>query len=132
MNKQRKLKKELKSEYRFEQKFTAAMVQHILETLEPGDFVVEVAKLTVGVVRLDIVIYWNDGNCQLGYDLMVKDSPSSKTWICYDSLTEEVRIHSRNLEREMFQVLDRAVERNGLSYTECNFRMMEGKPAVKQ
>lgn len=117
----------MKAGYLFEQKFTAATVQHILENLEPGDFVVEVAKLTVGVVRLDIVIYWNDGNCQLGYDLMVKDAPSSKTWICYDSLPEEVRIHSRNLEREMFQVLDRAVERNGLSYTECNFRTLEGK-----
>lgn len=67
------------------------------------------------------VLYWDRGMYHLGYDLMVKDQPFSLEWICYESLTDEVRYSAWNLEREMFQVLDRAVEQFGLSYTECRF-----------
>ena len=131
INKQRKLKKELKDGYCFERKFSNATIQQMMEHLEKGTSVVEVAKLTVGAVRLDAVLYWNDGGYQLGYDLMVRDSMDSPMWICYDSLTEEVNIHTRNLEREMFRILDRAVEYYDLSYTECQFPVLEGKPPGK-
>lgn len=131
INKQRKLKKELKERYFFERKFSNATIQQMMEHLEKGTSVVEVAILTVGVVRLDAVLYWNDGGYQLGYDLMVRDDLDSPMWICYDSLTEDVNIQTRNLEREMFRILDRAVEYYGLSYTECDFPVMEGKSAEK-
>jgi len=131
INKQRKLKKELKERYFFERKFSNATIQQMMEHLEKGTSVVEVAKLTVGAVRLDAVLYWNDGGYQLGYDLMVRDDLDSPMWICYDSLTEDVNIQTRNLEREMFRILDRAVEYYGLSYTECDFPVMEGKSAEK-
>lgn len=131
MNKQKKLKKELKDQYSFQRKFQNATIQEMITHLEKGTSVVEVAILTVGAVRLDAVLYWNDGGYQLGYDLMVRDAMDSPMWICYDSLTEEVNIHTRNLEREMFRILDWAVEYYDLSYTECVFPSIEGKPQEK-
>ncbi len=127
MNKQRKLKKELKGQYRFQQNFQPATVQEMISGLIPGSSVVEVATLEAGLVRLEAVIFWERGRNKLGYDLLVRDSVDSPDWICYESLPDEVRCMSRNLEREMFQVMDRAVEQFGLSYTECRFPRLEGK-----
>lgn len=131
INKQRKLKKELKDGYSFERKFSNATIQQMMEHLEKGTSVVEVAKLTVGAVRLDAVLYWDDGSYRLGYDLMVRDELDSPMWICYDSLSDEVNIHTRNLEREMLRILDLAVEYYDLSYTECAFPVLEGKTPGK-
>lgn len=127
MNKQRKLKKELKGGYRFEQRFSPVTVVRMLTELHSSDSIIEAATLQVGVVRLDAVLYWYGGGYRLGYDLMVKDTEHSPDWICYESLEDEVRYNVWNLEREMFQVLDRAVERYGLSYTECRFPKLDGK-----
>lgn len=124
MNQQRKLKKELKDSYRFEQRFSPATVVRMLSDLYSSDSIIEAATLQVGVVRLDAVLYWYVSGYQLGYDLMVKDGAD---WICYESLDDEVRYNVWNLEREMFQVLDRAVKRYGLSYTECRFPKLDGK-----
>lgn len=127
MNKQRKLKKELKGGYRFQQKFSPATVARMLTRLYSSDSIIEAATLQVGVVRLDAVLYWSCGGYRLGYDLMVRDGSSSPDWICYESLGDEVRYNVWNLEREMFQVLDRAVEQYGLSYTQCRFPKLDGK-----
>lgn len=121
VNKQRQIKKAVKDGYRFDQWFTPANVQSILSWDEPCNSAIVASSLTAGLVRLDAVIYWANGKLHLGYDLMVKDGPFSRVWICYESLTDEVRYNAWNLEREMFQVLDRAVEQFGLSYTECRF-----------
>ena len=37
-----------------------------------------------------------------------------------------MRYAAHNLEREMFSVLDRAVERYGLHYTQCQFPQLDG------
>ncbi len=121
MNKQRKLKKELRDRYHYHQNFQPSTVREMLGKLQTRDSFVEVAYLEAGMVRLEAVIYWDRGKNHLGYDLMVKDSEDSREWICYDSLPDEVKCFGRNLEREMFQVLDRAVEQFGLSYTHCPF-----------
>ena len=89
-------------------------------------------SLNLGVVKLEAVVYWNNGSYDLGYDLMVKDEPDSPEWICYENLQEEVRYQVRNLEREMFQVLDRAVQRFGLSYTQCSFPKLSGAEPRKK
>ena len=120
----RQIKKELKDGYLFDQWFTPAKVQSMLSWNEPCDTAIVAASLSAGFVRLDAVIYWANGKFHLGYDLMVKDSPISWEWICYESLPDEVRYNAWNLEREMFQVLDRAVEQFGLSYTECRFQVI--------
>lgn len=126
LNKHRKIKKLLRDRYFFQQKFSADMVQMLLSALEPSNYAVVAATLTVGCVRLEAVIYWDKGRNHLGYDLMVKDTPESPNWICYESLPDEVRYNVWNLEREMFQVLDRTVEQYGLSYTECRFLTLSG------
>lgn len=121
VNKQRQVKKAVKEGYHFDQWFTPAKVHSMLSWDEPCDTAIVAASLSAGFVRLDAVIYWANGKFHLGYDLMVKDSHFSREWICYESLPDEVRYNAWNLEREMFQVLDRAVEQFDLSYTECRF-----------
>ena len=126
MLKQKLLKKQLGEEYFFEQRLSAAVVKNLLDMLEGSNHFLIAASLAVGVVKLEAVLFWQNGNYRLGYDLMVKDTPDSPEWICYENLYEEVRYQVRNLEREMFQVLDRAVHRYGLSYTECHFPKLDG------
>ena len=98
----------------------------MLERLEGSNHFRVVAILTAGAVRLEAVVYWDNGKYSLGYDLMVKDTPFSPEWICYENLPDPVRYDAWNLEREMFQVLNRAVEKYGLSYTECRFPKLDG------
>lgn len=121
MLKQKRLKKQLGEDYFFEQRLTPAVVKNLLDTLGGSNHFLVASSLRVGVVKLEAVIYWSNGKYSLGYDLMVKDTPDSSEWICYESLSEEVRYHVWNLEREMFLVLDRTLEKFGLSYTECRF-----------
>ena len=64
-------------------------------------------------------------NEQLVYRAMLADELQYKLSV-YENLYDEVRYQVRNLEREMFQVLDRAVHRYGLSYTECHFPKLDG------
>ena len=125
MLKQKRIKKILGKDYAFEQRLSPAVVQNLLGMLGGSNHFLIAASLTAGVVKLEAVVYWSNGKYSLGYDLMVKDHPDSKDWICYENLQEEVRYHVWNLEREMFQVLDRAVEQYELSYTECNFLRLE-------
>ena len=125
MLKQKRIKKILGKDYAIEQRLSPAEVQNLLGMLGGSNHFLIAASLTVGVVKLEAVVYWSNGKYSLGYDLMVKDHPDSMDWICYENLLEEVRYHVWNLEREMFQVLDRAVEQYGLSYTECNFPKLE-------
>lgn len=126
MTKQKRLKKELGTGYRFEQRFSAKRLAQMLERLEGSNHFRVVAILTAGAVRLEAVVYWDNGKYSLGYDLMVKDTPFSPEWICYENLPDPVRYDAWNLEREMFQVLNRAVEKYGLSYTECRFPKLDG------
>ena len=115
--KQKRLRKQLGTGYFFEQRLSAAVVANLLETLD---------SLAVGAVKLEAVVYWNNGKYSLGYDLLVKDTPLSPDWICYENLPDPVRYNAWNLEREMFLVLDRAVDKYGLSYTECRFPKLDG------
>ena len=125
MLKQKRIKKILGKDYAFEQRLSPTVVQNLLGMLGGSNHFLIAASLTAGVVKLEAVVYWSNGKYSLGYDLMVKDHPHSMDWICYENLLEEVRYHVWNLEREMFQVLDRAVEQYGLSYTECNFPVLD-------
>ena len=132
MLKQKRLKKLLGQGYFFEQRLSSAVVKNLLEMLNGSNHFLIAASLTVGVVKLDAVVYWNNGKYSLGYDLMVKDTPDGEEWICYENLQEEVRYHVWNLEREMFLVLDRAVNKYSLSYTECNFRKADEECCPKK
>ena len=132
MSKQKRLKKELGTGYRFEQRFSAKNLARMLERLEGSNHFRVVAILTAGAVRLEAVVYWGNGKYSRGYDLMVKDTPFSPEWICYENLPDPVRHDAWNLEREMFQVLDRAVQKYGLSYTECRFPKLDGSSVKRK
>lgn len=126
MLKQKRLKKQLGEGYVFERRLSSAVAANLLNTLDGSNHFLVAASLSVGVVKLEAVVYWDNGKYSLGYDLLVKDIPSSPDWICYENLPDPVRYNVWNLEREMFQVLDRAVEKFGLSYTECRFPKLDG------
>ena len=126
MSKQKRLKKQLGKQYVFEQNLSAAAAANLLETLDGSNHFLVAASLTVGAVKLETVVYWSNGKYSLGYDLMVKDTPFGSDWICYENLPDPVRYNVRSPEREMFLVLDRAVEKFGLSYTECRFPKLDG------
>ena len=124
--KQKRLKKQLGSKYFFEQRISAAVVKNMLAMVNGSNHFLTVASLTVGIVKLEAILYWYNGKYSLGYDVMVRDSPECPEWSCYESLQEEVRYNAWNLEREMFLVLDRTVTRLGLSYTEYVFPKLYG------
>ena len=128
MNQRKLLKKQLGDGYSYEKIRSASDVKRILSTAEPLGFDMVVSSLTVGCVRLEAVLYQQSGRKKLGYDLFVKDTPTGQEWICYDNLTDEVRIGAFNFEQEMFNVLNAYVVKHGLSYTECSFETLEGKP----
>ncbi|MBQ9900860.1 MAG: hypothetical protein IJM51_00520 [Clostridia bacterium] len=128
MNQRKLLKKQLGDGYSYEKIKSSNDVRRILSTAEPLGFDMVVSSLTVGCVRLEAVLYQQSGRKKLGYDLFVKDTPTGQEWICYDNLTDEVRIGAFNFEQEMFNVLNAYVVKHGLSYTECSFEKLEGKP----
>ena len=128
MNQRKLLKKQLGDGYSYEKIKSSSDVKRILATTEPLGFDMVVSSLTVGCVRLEAVLYQQSGRKKLGYDLFVKDTPTGQEWICYDNLTDEVRIGAFNFEQEMFNVLNAYVVKHGLSYTECSFEKLEGKP----
>ena len=128
MNQRKLLKKQLGDGYSYEKIKSSSDVKRILSISEPLGFDMIVSSLTVGCVRLEAVLYQQSGRKKLGYDLFVKDTPTGQEWICYDNLTDEVRIGAFNFEQEMFNVLNAYVVKHGLSYTECSFEKLEGKP----
>ena len=101
-------------------------MKNMLAMVNGSNHFLTVASLTVGIVKLEAILYWYNGKYSLGYDVMVRDAPECPEWSCYESLQEEVRYNAWNLEREMFLVLDRAVTRLGLSYTEYVFPKLYG------
>ena len=128
MNQRKSLKKQLGDGYSYEKIKSSSDVKRILSISEPLGFDMIVSSLTVGCVRIEAVLYQQSGRKKLGYDLFVKDTPTGQEWICYDNLTDEVRIGAFNFEQEMFNVLNAYVVKHGLSYTECSFEKLEGKP----
>ena len=126
MYQQKQLRKQLGDGYRFYQRLSSGEAKRLLSQMDGGNHFQVAAILTAGVVKLEAVVYWNNGKYSLGYDLLVKDTPLSPDWICYENLPDPVRYNAWNLEREMFLVLERAVERYGLSYTECRFPRLDG------
>lgn len=43
-----------------------------------------------------------------------------------------MKYNSLNLEQEMFNILSREVKEYGLSYTDCNFEVVNGKVMNKE
>ena len=121
MNRVRELKKQLGSAYSF-QKFMSDREVSRLRRQAPSQTVDTLAaSLTVGCMKINTVLFQENGSLRLGYDVYVKDSPDSTEWICFDCPSDPGSLR----EQDMLAVLDRIVRENGLSYTECCFELLE-------
>ena len=122
MNRVKEVKKALGAEYVYQRFMSDREVsrlrrqapQHMEDTIA--------ASLTVGCMKINAVLFQEDGTLRLGYDVYVKDSPGSAEWLCFDCPSDRASLK----EQEMLAVLDRIVSENGLSYTECCFERLEG------
>lgn len=122
MNRVKKLKRDLGSEYAY-QRFMSDREVSRLRRQAPVQFEDTIAAiLTVGCMKINAVLFQEDGTLRLGYDVYVKDSPGSSEWICFDCPSDRASLK----ESDMLSVLDRIVSENGLSYTECCFERLEG------
>lgn len=82
--------------------------------------------------NLDLVKWCENGfptpdKMLLGFDILVTDTPEREEWICYDTLSDEIKLSPRSIEQSMFDILNREVKEYGLSYTECNYEVINGK-----
>ena len=122
MNRVKELRRAMGDSYSFQKFITDREVsrlrrqapQHMDDTIA--------ASLTVGCMKINAVLFQEDGSLRLGYDVYVKDSPGSSEWICFDCPSDRASLK----EQDMLAVLDRIVTENGLSYTECCFERLEG------
>ena len=125
MNERKRLKKLLGDKYIFKIFLSLSEVRNILHSRDKHEKLF--TSLTVGCVKINAIVFTNSDNMQIGFDILVKDKPDSTEWICYDTVTDEVKLCSYNLEQTMFDILNRVVKKYGLSYTECNFEVVNGK-----
>ncbi len=132
MNERKRLKKLLREKYSFIKYLSSSEVRKILSENPKNKHEKLFASLTVGCVKINAIIFPTPDSMTMGYDILVKDSPESAEWICYDTLNDEVKYNALNLEQEMFNILNREVEKYGLSYTDCNFEVVNGKVVNKE
>ena len=118
------LKNLLGNRYAFRPLLSAREVRKLQKENLPDFEMQTVAILIAGCVKIEITLYRQNGKIQTGYDVFVKDDPESPEWICYDSPDDTVGFK----ESDMFSVLDRVVQQNDLSYTECRFNKLDGRP----
>lgn len=127
MKRIRELKKELGEKYLF-LRFLSDKEIRLMQKTNPAEFESQtVSSLTAGCVKIECCIYMANTGLQLGYDVFVKDDPSSDDWIFYDC--PNVSVSTK--ETDMFAILDQVVEQNRLSYTECCFERLDGKIVLK-
>ena len=125
MNERKRLKKLLGDKYIFKIFLPLSEVRNILHSKDTHEKLF--ASLTVACVKINAIVFPNSENMQIVFDILVKDKPNSTEWICYDTITDEVKLSSYNLEQTMFDILNRVVKKYGLSYTDCNFEVVNGK-----
>lgn len=122
MKRAKELRKRLGERYSFK-RWVSGQELFRLQKRPPENFTDTVlAELIVGCVKMEAVAYLDGAKVEVGYDIFVKDSPDAREWICYDISNRPVRLK----ESEMLSELDRIVESNGLSYTECCFEKLDG------
>ena len=125
MNERKRLKKLLGDKYIFKIFLSLSEVRNILHSRDKHEKLF--ASLTAGCVKINAIVFPNSDDMQIDFDILVKDKPDSTEWICYDTETDEVKLSSYNLEQTMFNILNRVVKKYGLSYTDCNFEVINGK-----
>lgn len=127
MNQRKILKRQLGNGYRYKRFMSAGEAKSLLSKPPKTKHEKLYASLTVGCVKINAVLFPTPSGMTFGCDILVKDRPDSREWICYDSIAEPFRYTALNLEQELFDLLDKKVRQHGLSYTQCNFEELDGK-----
>ncbi len=127
MNEKKKLKKQLGNKYISKMYLSVNDVKKLLSENPKDKHDTLFASLTVGCVKINAVVFPTPDKMLLGFDILVKDTLDSEEWICYDTLSDEVKLSHRSIEQSMFDILNREVKKYGLSYTQCNFEVINGK-----
>ena len=122
MNRVKEVKKALGAEYMYQRFLSDREVTRLRRQIPLQCEDTITASLTVGCMKINAVLFQEDGTLRLGYDVYVKDSPGSSEWICFDCPSDCASLK----EQDMLAVLDRIVTENGLSYTEFCFEQLEG------
>jgi hypothetical protein len=122
VNRVKEVKKALGAEYMYQRFLSDREVTRLRRQIPLQCEDTIAASLTVGCMKINAVLFQEDGSLRLGYDVYVKDSPGSSEWICFDCPSDRASLK----EQDMLAVLDRIVTENGLSYTECCFERLEG------
>ncbi len=123
MTRLKQVEKELGEGYAFIQHISPREVRRLMRSHSEHKAYVTVCELIAGCVKIEVSLFEWHGRARLGYDVFVKESPDAINWVCYDSPEDEAVIK----ENAIFAVLDRIVTEKGLSYTECNFEIINGK-----
>ena len=122
MSRAKELRKRLGDKYSFK-RMVSGQELFRLQKRPPEDFTDKLlAVLVAGCVKMEAVAYRDGTKVEVGYDIFVKDAPDAREWICYDIVNKAVKLK----ESDMLFELDKIVENNGLSYTECCFEKVEG------
>ena len=122
MNRVKEVKKALGAEYMYQRFLSDREVTRLRRQIPLQCEDTIAASLTVGCMKINAVLFQEDGSLRLGYDVYVKDSPGSSEWICFDCPSDRASLK----EQDMLAVLDRIVAENNFSYTECCFERLEG------
>ncbi len=128
MTRLNQVKKELGEGYAFIQHVSTREVRRLMRSYSEHKPYITVCELIAGCVKIEVSLFEWHGRARLGYDVFVKESPDATHWICYDSPEDDVVLK----ENTIFAVLDRIVTEKGLSYTECNFEIIDGKKISKK
>ncbi len=123
LNRINELKSALGSVYSYERYFSEYEIVQLKRRNSEMFSDTIIAALTVGCVKMEAVLFKGTSDLKLGYDVFVKDNPQSSDWIYFDSSTDSVNTS----EEDMLNALDKIVEYNHLSYTECCFDRLDGK-----
>lgn len=122
MSRAKELRKRLGEKYSFK-RMVSGQELFRLQKRPPEDFTEQLlAVLVVGCVKMEAVAYRDGNKVEVGYDIFVKDAPDAREWICYDVVNKAVKLK----ESDMLFELDKIVESNRLSYTECCFEKVDG------
>ncbi len=109
-------------EYSYRQLLDEGEVKNLLSRSTDDFSPLTASEIVAGCVRLTAVLYVSVGKIRLGFDLYVKDTPTSDEWILYENL----RVTGDTRELTMLRILDDAVTDRELSYTECSFTRLSG------
>ena len=122
MNTRKELKKLLGNKYSYCRFISEKEKERIKSIVVKLNSEYLISKIIAGYIKIECTMMCGREQ-KYYYDIFVKDTPDAKEWICYQSIVCEGDAN----EEKLFEVMDKVVKENGLSYTECSFAVLEGK-----